>query len=480
MAVKKFPQLGVGNHRIWIKNFLKRNRKLIRIKKPRHGKRIFASTDLEESITKFIDRRNELEASYHFINDCIVNIDETKAEPPKRSDTKCKYVTTLTGDLAIQYTRATGCVTVVAAVTASGCVPAILCIHKLGNNESENSESANAIIQDPSRLSRNMFKHYTAFTKNGFMNRDLWVEFLGLLNNYFNTFYRDQNRLYLYDAATCHQAPEFFNESPNNLNKALPIPPLTTLFLQPLDDVPFALYKKFVAKTEDRINIDGIPRRSNSISTGYDIMKALNQTFKKEVIIKGFRNCGIVPFDSEKIWRNYRRVSILRIEEVSLPEITNDPDTMAIINEYLTPTLPIQFKKVKFPSPTKQILETQEIFNGTQQIIPSPSPTPNDSQEIISQSDEEVIINYSNINDRTNLDRRSRETLEFLTNPLNQNRGSKLVCLACTKRFKPTLPYMICSICEIFIFCKDCKTNPQKVDQHQEECILSLFGNVPI
>ena len=84
------------------------------------------------------------------------------------------------------------------------------------------------------------------------------------------------------------------------------LPPHTSHFLQPLDDLLFAVYKSQLNLLARRLNsalsmkADDEDELSNAmLSAAHHI--AISKAFSKKRIIKSFDNTGIFPFNKEKI-----------------------------------------------------------------------------------------------------------------------------------------------------------------------------------
>lgn len=84
------------------------------------------------------------------------------------------------------------------------------------------------------------------------------------------------------------------------------LPPYTSHFLQPLDDVLFAVYKTQLNLLARKLNSalamtpgDEDDFSNTVLSAAHHI--AVSKAFTKERIKKSFANTGIFPFDKEKI-----------------------------------------------------------------------------------------------------------------------------------------------------------------------------------
>lgn len=106
----------------------------------------------------------------------------------------------------------------------------------------------------------------------------------------------------LCDNLEVHKCEEVVKVCHNSLVQLYYLPPNTTHFLQPLDDVLFAVYKDQLSLLADKIKENLGPTRHASL----DILSAIHpyavaKAFTKERIVESFKNTGIFPFNEQRI-----------------------------------------------------------------------------------------------------------------------------------------------------------------------------------
>lgn len=92
----------------------------------------------------------------------------------------------------------------------------------------------------------------------------------------------------------------------------------TSHWLQPLDDFPFGLFKKFTTKRHtDAVFNASITGRSYATSLMTAAYEAESQAFTGNIIRAAFKNCGLYPFDEKQIFtRLAENTGVLQGDEV--------------------------------------------------------------------------------------------------------------------------------------------------------------------
>lgn len=303
-----YPQLRDQRLLHWYRNFMRRNNSDIKPKTIKHGKMVFDTPEYRQHITEFIRQHEHLTARYHFIPDCIVNIDETRAEPGRKEVPTGSHLSTLKGAIIQEYKHLTNCISLVVAASASGTVVAILHLFKPVKPEDLTLGCTRVLLPSTTNWRRNILNNYVAVTQKGFMNRKLWIEFLHIVERDLSVLHPGLHKLIMYDAASSHNLPQTQVDNIHSTVHYLPIPALTTLFLQPMDGAPFGRYKSEVSNSDSVLEITGARGQQLKERSGYDIHGSINDALTLETIQSGFRSTGIYPFDQEVIWANYDKL----------------------------------------------------------------------------------------------------------------------------------------------------------------------------
>ena len=114
------------------------------------------------------------------------------------------------------------------------------------------------------------------------------------------------------------------------------LPPKTTHFLQPLDNLVFAAFKKYLYQITDDIRFkETFSNRQNTVTTSSILNIVYDAEFKilsgKRLIKKSFQVTGIYPFDPDKIRRN-------ALESISGINTPNDTSQDCVKNMIETAT----------------------------------------------------------------------------------------------------------------------------------------------
>ena len=160
-----------------------------------------------------------------------------------------------------------------------------------------------AIKRDQWCITRKSHPVFFAATKTGYNNKVLHEKIL----NQFTELWRLQgssNHCYVFsDQLRCHHDIPIVKNCLNEGVHLWGLPPNTSHFLQPLDDVPFARYKSELysnvsERTFDAVLVGETVTKEEIISIALDLDQSV---FKPRVIQRGFRDTGLWPFDPKKM-----------------------------------------------------------------------------------------------------------------------------------------------------------------------------------
>jgi hypothetical protein len=405
------------------------------------------------------------------IPDCIVNIDETRAEPGRKEVATGTHLSTLQGPIIEEFKHLTNCISLVVAAAANGTVIAILHIYKPANLDDMAKNSTRLILPRGTIWKRNILNNYVAVTKKGFMNRKLWIEFLRIVERDLSIYHPHMHKLIMYDAASSHNLPQAQTNGQNSIVHYLPIPALTTLFLQPLDGAPFARYKYEVTNSDSILNITGARGQQLKERLGYDIHGAINQAFTPETIRSGFRTTGIFPLDEQVIWANFDKLKRPLPEMTPYEQVMESEKARNVYETILQSRKRISYLSVEFRKPGHRVARWEDLFEA-QPTIRRINPVDDDASiEMLTTVEADPSIATTTV--RQAKARTSSYVTELSATSYARSLKSagKSFCFHCTGRFSLNRSHYRCDSCSAFSLCYSCMNNENEIADHIEHCL---------
>lgn len=170
----------------------------------------------------------------------------------------------------------------------------------------------------------------------GYVTPEIWRDFF----DEFEDCLKDQGqfipRILLMDNLSLHKDVEVIKELYDSGFYILFLPPNSSAFLQPLDDILFANFKKMLLKLYKDLLAKGRLMDWESAVTRNGLVACLypafRSSFKKEQVMTAWRNTGLVPYDFPRILRSWQRISttktplLLEVEKEMLPLVSKVMD----------------------------------------------------------------------------------------------------------------------------------------------------------
>ena len=144
---------------------------------------------------------------------------------------------------------------------------------------------------------------YFMTTPNGYTNDSVFPSMVAQFEQDFHVRYPDQPALVYADRLSSHTTAELLAATADHQVSFVLFPAGTSQFIQPLDDVVFALFKNKLRMHRDRLMAAEPLKRNIAQDTLLSAMVlALHETLKPGPIKASFRNTGIHPWNPEKIF----------------------------------------------------------------------------------------------------------------------------------------------------------------------------------
>jgi len=279
VATARFPTVFSGSdHRSWVDNFLRRYPNTLKRTPVKRGKILIDNEDQRSALTTFVDALEHYIRTYSLLPADILNIDETRSELARQSVPIHSALTTQQHTLAIDYMKESECKSVVVATDGAGFVLSILFISRSRKGGNPEMSRANLVTGEALEKESNVHSVLSATTTSGMMTFKLWLSFIDHVKNVALQL-SSKPKLLLFDSSSTHKHDSLNDD----YFMSLQIPPGMTLFLQPLDNIPFALYKQALKRNMVSPEPRSAGRRRPSLKFSYDIERACKEAFTTEV-----------------------------------------------------------------------------------------------------------------------------------------------------------------------------------------------------
>jgi len=195
---------------------------------------------------------------------------------------------------------------------------------------------------------RSRFPILYASTDNGYITSELWVECCMKLAEILKPIRRGDPALILFDRHSAHLKTEAILKLVENDIEPVFVPPHMTHILQPLDNVPFAVFKKKLAAEKTKFVASAIFNRQMPTDVlQQTVVKAFTESFNEKVISRAWSDTGLSPFDENLIIQRAKQVCPPPEEEVtkSLDQASTPHEIMRAVQAVAGFHKPIQPKR---------------------------------------------------------------------------------------------------------------------------------------
>ena len=291
----------------WFSRFLKRNENIIscRYATPIESKRV--SEDLLLEVSAFIEcwemyRRKFSEAN----GDCIVNVDETRVDSHVFGKKMLYLVSRDTKSPTIIENRSIMTMSLISFVTASGKTLLVVKVRPFLSKKQEKTFSKMDFqaIRKSRKRNRNVMFEATCYTKSGWVTKDVWkrsiIEFCRISKSFFN----GRHSVLFMDRLSFHKDKESIELMKKHNIEGMFFPVKTSHFLQPLDQVIFAVFKNALRSEMRRLKTMRNLNKEKRREIFYSIIdNNIKKSFKSEIISSSWRKAGLWQWNRELIER---------------------------------------------------------------------------------------------------------------------------------------------------------------------------------
>lgn len=300
-SMKNLPADWSGSS--WYRNFAKRNPDVTSKKTVKLISDARTSEQTLVATRAFIKARRELFDRMSFSPEHIINADETlltinnkilgseRLCPGNNFGAKGSKLPAVGS--AIKFVTAAG--GTVLTVYILKCTPTGKVSYKL--QEPEKSRSA----------TRGHGKVMYCFNESGRMNGTLWKQVIVALCDTLEQLSPGVTQLLMCDNVSCHHNLDALMYGQSHNLEFLFLPPNSTHFLQPLDDLPFANFKKKVKKLVRDSQMCFATQKDTKNTILEIVHVAFAQTFTTKVVSDAWRRTGMYPFDEDIVLERARQ-----------------------------------------------------------------------------------------------------------------------------------------------------------------------------
>jgi len=282
----------------WWNSFTKKYKSEIVLKNTKQSGKSRLGAEKFVEIENWIEVVQEYVKKYNFSSPYVFNVDETRTEP--REHTSGRMVCT-EREGRVSYNRPSDLRTTFNVISADGKVWFSLYIYTEGGT-SDPDKSGQIPIYHEQRILRSSWPVFYAKTKKGFMTQELFLLALHRLVDMVDVQRADTPIVIFADRPNCHNSMQVIKELFDRDAHIIWFPANTSHVLQPLDGSPFATFKSKLKKNRDDETLSrAIQGKSQNQIVAEISPRTEREAFKPGVIISGFRDRGIWPFNGALI-----------------------------------------------------------------------------------------------------------------------------------------------------------------------------------
>lgn len=417
------------------------------------------TTTTLEHVETFVETYKELLQQYDLKPELIINVDESGAAPGPQN--LPQTINAVSGGRCGQVMPPVDTLkTVLPFVNAAGRVLMLVLI--FANVHDDENQQAKPIYYLPDEPpTKDNFPIYYASTTAGYITTKLWEDCIGRLVGHLKPIQGDSPGLIIFDRHSAHLSPGSMITLLENNIQPLLLPAHMTHVMQPLDDAPFAVFKKKLAEMKREQTAQHIFRRErpNNILQKV-VVEAFTASFTENVIKAAFERTGIWPFNESLIVERAKEVlpSSEKSGDLSLQE-----EVVEMCKQQLQLNKPLEEKR------KSTIPEKNKLFTGRELL----------------EFEEKKAKEAENKKQRATK-KRKREEGEKESRKKQKGEGEdsepnhqleerlKHQCRICSKPIQKKWTHWSCPTCHSFRLCKDHMANYDIRNKHCSSCTIEV------
>jgi hypothetical protein len=468
----------------WFSGFLKRHRHLLRYRQARPIQTARLRGWAPESVQQWIEIHNHFTHHHHIPPHARLNIDETRLVPKSTH----KVLTAATSHKSNRRLSRTKCAaTLVPVIAADGTVLVSFIILR------SDKEERLKFTKIPSfRRTHPAWPHYFATTKTGYTNRTLWIRMLNIVTDVWQRHHPGLHCVIYMDNCSPHRSDksstlesDFILQLHKKGIHCFFLPPNTTAWLQPLDDVSFGTLKLLLGRAHaDRCFEAAVSEDADGRLDLQDAVDVEYRAFSKQTILKSWYNTGMArpgngrELDPRKIIelarRNYgtekgRQKSIVAAaQKLTLDTLAQVSKRVRSARAQVTLDMDTSFTPEQLEAKLlQQELLRQEQEEGRSQLRAEEAAA-RQAKRIQREQAREQAIEAKRQKQAEREEQRTRKRL--LREQEAVDRQRKYHCLACPKRWKGGSKWLECETCDMASICGGCPGGQAAMKEHERKC----------
>ena len=468
----------------WLTCFLRRHRSLLRYRRARPIQTARLRSWTPASVGNWIATHNQFMTRHHFPGHARLNIDETRLVPMSNQ----KVVTSSISHKSNKRLSRTRCAaTLVPVVAADGTVLVSFIILRSNKKEKLTFEKLPKFPR-----TRPSWPRYLATTKTGYTNRVLWVRMLDIVAKVWQRHHPGLHCVIYMDNCSPHRSDRSSTLESDFILKlhkrgvhCFFLPPNTTAWLQPLDDVAFGNLKLLIGRSHaDRCFEAAVTEDADGRLDLQDAVDAESRAFSKQTILKSWIHTGLSrpaddrDLDPQKIMalarRNYglmkgrQRSTVAAAQKLTLDTLAQVSNRKRSAPSQVTidPDTPFT------PEQIEALLRRQEQDRQEQEEARAQRQSEKEAERQAKRARRQQTREEATEANR--LKKAERQLLRSRKRWLREQQAAKNFqkyhCLSCQKRWKGGSKWLECDTCDMASICGECPDGQAAMEQHEEQC----------
>jgi hypothetical protein len=279
---------------------------------------------------------------------------------------------------------------------------------------------------------------------------------------------RGDPALILFDRHSAHLKTEAILKLVENDIEPVFVPPHMTHILQPLDNVPFAVFKKKLAAEKTKFVASAIFNRQMPTDVlQQTVVKAFTESFNEKVISRAWSDTGLSPFDENLIIQRAKQVCPPPEEEVtkSLDQASTPHEIMRAVQAVPGFHKPIQPKRKSVIKVKNKLYTGSDLlkYEEEQRAAAQEKEEQQKARQIELQA-KKAILQQRREERMAEKERKKKEREEKV-----KAKRAKW-CRVCAKYSRPNSRWWTCILCERFRVCDKHTENLHVILHHVERC----------
>jgi len=464
----------------WVTRFKQRNKQYLSSTEVKNIETRRVKAVSPQEVQEWLERLEAFLETHHFPADARLNVDETRLVPPKvskRVTSKQRQKKNSRGSR----TKSLG--TLVPFVCADGSTFISYYVVK------DKTESKFRGVIPKDQRGRGTWQRKYAVSRTSFLTKDLFKSMMNDFEKEWTNANPGKHCIIFLDNCSIHRSNEI---RPGDLDKNLVLnlakkgiwlyflPPNTTSWLQPLDDVAFGKFKVVLGRAHADICFRFALHYNRDASLNLqDAVNAETEAFTKAAVRRSWINTGLATegfpcrIDKEKIMRRARdnfgasqrgcSTPTEKAKKVALQFITNTQKP-SIENRQTSPAKKNTFQNADELWVGAQKLQEKETLEAeTREKI---------AQEALKEKEEkrQTKIDTRKQKELAALEKKAQKAQQATQKQIDENIQLSKKCRRCNMIFKGGKTWTHCKSCGQFNLCPVCSGDKRMMKQHESKC----------